>query len=45
LFISPIFSSPTDVGKSGKFGVYLKLSNPGKYSFLKILYYDEEFLI
>jgi hypothetical protein len=31
--------------KKQGFGVYPKLSDPDKYPFLKIFYYDREFLI
>jgi hypothetical protein len=44
LFTSPVFLSER-CGDMWGFGVHLILLNPFKYSFLKILYRDGEFLI
>jgi hypothetical protein len=43
LFTSPVFSPPKDVGDMWEFGIHLILSNPLKYSFLKILYHEALF--
>jgi hypothetical protein len=44
VYFSDIFT-PERCGDMWEFGVHPILSNPLKYSSLKILYYDGEFLI